>query len=76
VRLLDGGLVFRIVFQNAAENGFGFVMLVAQAIEASQPEVRIRCRTDPGDRFPCTARSPCRDLRLAYAGAKITELRR
>ena len=36
--LFDGGLVFWIGFQDAVEDVFGFVVLVAQAIEAREPE--------------------------------------
>jgi len=42
--LLDGRFVFRIIFRMPRKNGFGFVVLVAQTIEASQPESRFGIR--------------------------------
>ena len=71
--LLDGRFVFRIIFQNAAENGFGFVMLVAQTIEASQPESRFGIRRIQTIDFFVLLDGLAGDLRLAYAGAQITE---
>src|SRR5208283_3289839 len=36
--LLDGGVVFRIVLEQAAKNVFGFIGFVVQAIEAREPD--------------------------------------
>ena len=71
--LFDGGLVFGVGFQDAAEDVFGFVVLVAEAIEAREPERGFGVgRLEAVDLFVLLD-GVVGDFGLAAAGAQVAE---
>ncbi len=71
--LLDGRLVVGIFLQHAAQDGFGFVVFVAQAIEAREPERGFGVAGIEAVNFGVLLDGASDNFGLAVADAEIAE---
>jgi hypothetical protein len=72
-QLLDGGLVVGVFLEHAAQDVFGLFVIVAQAVEASQPESGFRVARVEAVNFGVLLDGASDDFGLTVADAEVAE---